>query len=424
MTTVLREALLLAMAVFFQYILLERRFSRAKTLAILIPGVTVVFVLNIAVALFTTFLLYKKLYPLTVNVPVFLLLFSVSKRKDLRVMFNLLTGVFLCYVLAMAGYFLSMLFQYNKVADIAGQLAAFPLVLLFVLKVFRPLYLLMLERLKSGWALFCLIPFLSYTNLYLMTYYPMTLTERPESAYPMALTILFTMVVYAVICIFFLQIKQQYALQNQQQLLQVQVAALQHQTDAVRETDEKTRILRHDMRHYIQNIASLLKSGDTAAAAEFIGRLDNLLEQTALPQYCENPTINAILAYHLESAKKEGIDVKTRLDIPFKTPVDEMELSAVLANAIENARNACRNQPEGALKSLEIICVSKPHFVLETSNTYYGEVLFDLDGLPSSTENEHGIGTQSIAAFVKKHNAILDYQTENGVFKLRILLIE
>jgi len=48
--------------------------------------------------------------------------------------------------------------------------------------------------------------------------------------------------------------------------------------------------------------------------------------------------------------------------------------------------------------------------------------IFDKSGMPTSKNNGHGIGTQSIAAFVKNHNAILDYQTENGMFKLRILL--
>jgi two-component system, LytTR family, sensor histidine kinase AgrC len=420
---IFREILLIAIAVFFQYVLLERRFSRAKTLTILVAGIVIVFLANIAVALSTSFLLYKKLYPLTVNLPVFLLFYLVSKHRGFRLLFNLLTGIFLCYITAMVGYFLSILFQYSTAASIIGQLAAFPLVLLFILKVFRPLYMLMLDKLKMGWALICVLPFLSYMNLYILTYYPVTLAERPVSAYPMALTIIFTMAVYWVICIFFRQIQQQYALQNEQQLLKAQVTALQNQTAAVREMEERTRILRHDMRHYLQNISSLLQRGEAQSASEFIGRFDDLLEQSAVPQYCENPTINAILAYHLESAKKEGIDVKTRLDIPVKTPVDEMELSAVLANAIENARNACRRMPEGAMKSLEIICVSKPHFVLETANTYCGEVLFDKDGLPASTEEEHGIGTQSIAAFVKKHNAILDYQTDNVMFRLRILLI-
>lgn len=422
MLTLLRELMIVSIAFIFQYILLESRFKRTKTLIILIAGTICVILLNMAFIVPVDYLLYKKLYPLTVSLPIFIFFMIVSKHKGFLVLFNLLTAVFLCYVTAMFGYLLSKPFQLDITLSIIGQIAAFPLVLLYVLKVFRPLYLLMLDRLKKGWALFCLIPLISYALLYLLTYYPQTLVERPENAYPMALTILLTMIVYGVICFFFQHMKQQFAQESEQQLLQAQVIALQNQSDAVMEMEEKTRILRHDLRHNVHNIGALLTKGDLKTAMEFIGSFDDLLEQADIPQYCDNPIINAILTYYLENSRKEGIEIITRLDVPKKIPVKEMELSTVFANAIENARNACSRIPAGAVKFIEIVCLSKPNFVLEIANSYCNEVLFDKNGLPVSKEAEHGIGTQSIDAFVKKYNAILDYQTDNGVFRLRILL--
>jgi hypothetical protein len=107
-----------------------------------------------------------------------------------------------------------------------------------------------------------------------------------------------------------------------------------------------------------------------------------------------------------------------------ETPVDAMELSAVIANVIEIARNACARMPEGSSKCIELICVNKPIFIFECSNTCAGEVLLDKNGLPISNEEGHGIGTKSIAAFIKKHNALIDYQTGNGIFQLRIMVPE
>ena len=150
----LRELLIVTIAFIFQYILLESRFTRTKTLIILIAGTLCVILLNMAFVIPIDYLLYKKLFPLTVSLPIFVLFMIVSKHKGFLVLFNLLTAVFLCYVTAMFGYMLSMFFQFNLAVSIIGQIAAFPLVLLFVLKVFRPLYLLMLDRLKKGWALF------------------------------------------------------------------------------------------------------------------------------------------------------------------------------------------------------------------------------------------------------------------------------
>lgn len=176
------------------------------------------------------------------------------------------------------------------------------------------------------------------------------------------------------------------------------------------------------MRHYIQNISTLLQSGNPNSAIEFIGKLEKDFDNTSIKKYCENQVLNAILVYYIENAKKEGIKVFTRLDIPQKIPVDEIELSTVFANAIENACNACRKLPAQSSKLIEITCVSNPHFVLEIANTYIEQVSFDENDYPISKNNGHGIGTQSIAAFVKKHDAIFDYQTDKGIFKLRILL--
>jgi hypothetical protein len=421
MLNIVDDLVMLLMAVIFQYVLLVKRFSRKKTLVIMIAGVAAVFVLNIFPIL-TNYNLFRRLYPFTVNLPVFLIFIYLSKYRGFRVLFNLLTTVFLCYLSSISGYLFAVAFGESMIYIIAGRMLSFPLLLLFVLKVFRPLYMMMLDNMKKGWGLLCVIPILSCSLMYTLFYYSINVHELPKIIIPICITVAFTLIIYGVICVFFRQMQERFSLENEHQLLKVQVTALQNQADAVLEMNEKTRILRHDARHCLHNIAALLNSGKTETARSFIDRFEDMLEQSEIPQYCENHTINAILVYYLENAKNEGIHIDTRLDIPEKLPIDEMELSTVLANAIENARHACAKMPEKAKKTLEIISVSKPHFVFEIANTYCGEVVFDKNGLPVSEEVEHGIGSQSIEAFVKKHNAILDYQTENGIFRLRILL--
>jgi signal transduction histidine kinase len=421
MLNIADDLVMLLMAVIFQYVLLVKRFSRKKTLVIMIAGVSVVFMLNIFPIL-TNYNLFRRLYPFTVNLPVFLIFIYLYKHRGFRVLFNLLTTVFLCYLSSISGYFFAIAFGRSMIYLIAGRMLSFPLLLLFVLKVFRPLYMMMLDNMKTGWGLLCVIPILSCSLMYTLFYYSINVRELPKIIIPICITVAFTLIIYGVICVFFRQMQEKFAMENEQQLLKIQVTALQNQADAVLEMNEKTRILRHDARHYLHNFEALLKSGKTETAQNFIDRFEDMLEQSAIPKYCENHTINAILAYYLENAKNEGIDIDTRLDIPENLPIDEMELSTVLANAIENARHACAKMPRNAKKTLEILSVSSPHFVFEITNSYCGEVLFDKNGLPLSEKAEHGIGTQSIDAFVKKYNAILDYQAENDIFRLRMLL--
>lgn len=337
-------------------------------------------------------------------------------------LFNILTSAFLIHVISLPGYFFVKTFDTHIIILFIGRLVTFPMVLLFVVKTFRPLYMQMIEKLKKVWALFCLIPLLSYVMIYHLLFYPATIFERPQNVISMSITIAIVIATYGVIAVFFHEMSKQFTMRSEQQLLKSQVGALQNQLDTIEEVEERTTILRHDMRHYIQNISVLLQSGDTDAVYEFISKYDDMFEQTKITRYCENKTLNAILNYHIECAKKDGITVKNRLDIPKKIPVDEIELSTVFANAIENARDACQRLPVGADKIIELVCVSKPHFVLEIANTYSGSILLDKNGLPISKNEGHGIGTQSIAAFVKKHGAMLDYKAECGMFRVRILL--
>lgn len=422
MAIILQTFLTIVMGVIFQYVLMERRYGIKKTFIILVPSLLVVMIANAVLFMADNPLVFAKYYPLTIHLPVFLIFFCLSKYRGFRLLFNLLTAVFLCNLIALFGGLTSSAFNSNTIVSLLSRLALFPPILFFVIKIVRPLYLQMLDKLKKGWALFCLIPALSYASNYLLAIYPVNIFARQESILPLLLSDAIIIAAYSVIIIFFRQTQRHFTIQNEQQLLNSQVHALENQLNAVSEAEKKTTILHHDMRHYIQNIAAILKSDGIVAAMGFLGQFDVMFEQKTITRYCENLTINAILNYYLELAKKQGVTVSTHLEIAEKMPVDGIELSAVFANAIENALVACEKLPKEAERFIELTCISKPHFVLEIANTYNGEVLLDRTGLPMSREEGHGIGTRSIDAFAKKHNAILDYQTENGLFKLRILM--
>ena len=78
--------------------------------------------------------------------------------------------------------------------------------------------------------------------------------------------------------------------------------------------------------------------------------------------------------------------------------------------------------PNDERKFIELNCLSKPHLIFSIRNSYNGQIILDENNMPLSAEQHHGIGTKSIAAFVKKYNAVIDYQTDNNLFTLRVLI--
>lgn len=420
MIIVLKQFLTLIFLASFQYVLLESIYIRKKTVAIIAIAIAVIFTIN-AILLQNRVDLFYKIYPLTMNLPIIVVFMLLSKLKDFRIWFNLITAVSLNEMVRLPELIYSRLYGYTFVSILLEIICFVPLFFV-VYRYFRPLYLQMLNTLKKGWALFCIVPSLYNALVYLLFMVDLSGLKQTNNLISIIIATLMVMGYYLVIIIYFRQAQQQFLMQSEQQLLQTQVNALVSQSDAVKNAEEEIAICRHDMRHYIQNIQALLQSGDTKTAIGFLGNYDEMFQNTKVPYYCENHTINAVLSYYLQNAQSEGIEVKTKLNISEELPVDAIEICTVFANAIENAVNACRKLPEGEKKLIELTCVSKPHFVFEIANTFIGNVQFDENGFPLSKEEGHGIGTMSIAAFVKKNQAIIGYKTTDGMFRVRILL--
>lgn len=420
MIIVLKQFLTLVFLASFQYTLLESLYNRKKTVTIIAIAIAVIFTIN-AILLQNRVDLFYKIYPLTMNLPIIAVFILLSKLKDFRIWFNLLTAATLSSLVHLPGFLYSRQYGYTFVT-LCLEILCFLPTLLIVYRYFRPLYLQMLSTLKKGWALLCILPFLFNVLVYLLFMVDLSGLKQTNNLISIILAAFMVLAYYLVIIIYFRQAQQQFLLQSEQQLLQTQVNALISQSDAVKNAEEEIAIYRHDMRHYIQNIQALLQSGDMKTAIGFLGKYNEMFANTKVPCYCENRTINAILSYYLQNAQKEGIEVKTKLNIAEELPVDAIEICTVFANAIENAVNACRKIPEEEKKTIELICVSKPHFVFEIANTFIGDVQFDENGFPLSKDKGHGIGTMSIAAFVKKNDAIIGYKTIDGIFRVRILL--
>jgi signal transduction histidine kinase len=416
------------MACIYLYELLQSRYERKKTGVILIAGNLGIIVLNYFIYLLLGRELFYKLYPVTTNLTSFLLFNSVTRYRGFKTLFNILTVMALCCLITFSGAFFSLLFNVSPIPEallnLFVRIVCFLALLYIIHRYFRTLYFSMLGILDKGWGLYCIIPMSSYAVFYILGVKNITQgsANLVVDLFTLSFSALTLAASYGVIGSFFLQIRKQTRQESENQLLKAQISALNNQSKLVADTEEKIRIYRHDMRHYIRSILTLLESNNAESAIDFVKKCGELFEHTKLIEYCENTTVNAILSYYLRGAEQEDIKIKYRLDIPEHLPVDALELSAIFANAIENARSACRKLPEGEQRKIELTCVSCPHFIFEIANSYDGKIKLDGDFIPLASENGHGIGTQSIVAFAKKYHAVLDYQTDNCWFRLRMLI--
>lgn len=221
-------------------------------------------------------------------------------------------------------------------------------------------------------------------------------------------------------------LKEQFRVKAEYRILKTHIISIEKHVHTMQQMREQIYILRHDMRHYIQMQTVCFNNGDLEGAEKTLEAFRDKLEETGsnsqMKEYTGELMIDAVLSFYADQTDEAGIIMKIRMEAPDHS-VETAEFAVVLSNALENALNACLKMPKEEIREIRVVSgMNKGQYCLEILNTFAGTVNFDHLGLPVTEELGHGFGTQSILYFVKKRNAFLDFHTENGWFRIRLIL--
>ena len=188
---------------------------------------------------------------------------------------------------------------------------------------------------------------------------------------------------------------------------------------------ELGRRYRHDMRHHFAAIRGILAQGDTGQVEEYLDALEEGLGGIEQRGYCQNTVINAVLSNLLGRAERAGVDVRVQVNIPKDIPFEGSDVSILLANALENAVNACIRAEEGKRAlTLSAECADGK-FKCMIANSVAARVPLGQDGLPvAARTEEHGYGMASIRYIVQKYSGVLRCESADESFSVRLVLFE
>lgn len=191
---------------------------------------------------------------------------------------------------------------------------------------------------------------------------------------------------------------------------------------------ESTREYRHDMRHHLAVIEGLVKQKEYDKVIEYTSNLSGSFGRLESADYCKNPEVNAILSEYIGRAESAGCRITQSLALPETLPFGENDVCLVLANAVENAINACMKLPE----EKRYINISAKYedghrLLISVENPCDRPPRFDENGLPITDKSgrdseEHGIGLRSVKRIAEKYNGFLRCMPENGEFVFQAAL--
>lgn len=362
---------------------------------------------------------YKGMFIFSVTIPYILITVRCSEHRDFRAIFGLATALFIACIGTGNASVFNIFFPGNEYLSLLVRSVSF-VVMFFVLKRFSLTYRQMLRYLNSGWGILCIIPITTFIILlYTVNVLVPTL--------PVAGILLFYGLLlvcagaYYLMHLFFERIQAEMQAKSERDLQQFQVSALQSRMEAVRSVENAIRTERHDLHHRLQAVAELVVRGDKATALDFLGAAQKRLDQQKTIRWCRPPILDAVFSSYFDQARQQGVRIEANLALPDALPVDEGELAAVLANALENAIHANLELPwterELTCKMMEV-----PSLMLETSNPWDAPVSFDNKGYPLPQKEGHGTGVQSIFAFCKKYDAVCQFEQTGGRFQFRLIL--
>ena len=399
--------------------LFESRLSKKKTMTLTLTLMVPLMILNFVMLVLLGPVVMGTLLLVTCSLPSMIFFFFLAKYRDGRFFFTFCFADTLILeiidVTSILDFYLGNTYLFMLIA----RLIACPLLAFAVCKWLRPVYLEVQHKVKTGWYLFSAIALLFYIILSMAVSVPTHITQRPEQLPVLILLLILMPMIYVHIFRTLLRQQEDYERDKQDKILQLQADNMRQRIEEYNLSDQKFRMERHDFRHKLQTIATLIDSKAYESARDLVQEYTDTMHTPDLLHYCDHPILDAVLANYLRKARAKGIRISTKLSFPEHIPVSEAELATVFANALDNAISACEPL-ETCQKYLEIIVRQEPCFMFQIVTAYEGTGSFDAEGIPVSTKKGHGFGTRSIAAFCSKNRAHYEFKADGTFFALRV----
>lgn len=401
-------------------ILFSSRCSRKKTVTLTAALMGPLMIANFVLLYLLGPVAMSTLILLTCSLPSLLFFWFLSKYRDGRFFFTFFfcdtVTLEIIDITSVLDYFLGNTYIFMVVA----RFLLCPLIAFLFYKWLRPIFMRLQAKVEKGWYTFSAISLLFYVMMSMEISIPSHITQRPQQLPAFILLLLLLPFIYIHIFSTLAYQQEAHETAEQKKIQALQVASLLSRIEEFRASNAQLQQERHNFRHQMRTIAALAEKSDLATISQTTAEYTQSLPEPTPDDYCDHKILDAVLAFYLGSAKRKGIQVTTKLIFPESLPVNETELATVLANALENAIQACE-KIEASKRYIEVKSITHPQFMLQVRNSFDGLVHFDEDGIPLTSQKGHGFGTRSIAAFCKQTNTFYEFSAADHAFTLRLI---
>lgn len=199
--------------------------------------------------------------------------------------------------------------------------------------------------------------------------------------------------------------------------------------NALMDTQNEMRHLRHDMRHHFQVLAGMATVEDATKAPARLKAIQDYLKDShttvgnAPMVLSRNPIINTLIPYYLDIAKAANLDFTYHIDIPDRLSLNDSDLCIILGNLLENATDGAKTSGLPRPRIILNILTHQNQLIITLDNDFEGALLSDPAGYISTKHAGRGIGILSIQNTVKENGGSCHFEADGTVFHASLRLV-
>jgi len=201
-----------------------------------------------------------------------------------------------------------------------------------------------------------------------------------------------------------------------------QLAGYSNQLDVLKNSEEKVRGLRHDLKHHLNELMLMAERNESSKIKEYLKSMDSFMTYSREYVSSGNTDIDSLLNLMLDDAKRELGEVSCKVCIPSGLRIEAFDLNVILGNLLDNAIRAAKQTKE---KYLHVrINYKMGMLLIYVENSYAGDLLKKGGRYLSTKEDSaaHGMGLANVQCIVNKYNGDIKTEDEGGLFRVRVFL--
>ncbi len=207
-----------------------------------------------------------------------------------------------------------------------------------------------------------------------------------------------------------------------EQTLKKQIDSYKRELDQIEKTERRIEGIRHDLRHHIIEIRSLLNTGNESALSDYIDKLEADMADDRKIVHSGRYEVDSLINYMINEAQSTLKETDIRISLPQDINVELYQLNVILGNLLENAIEAARLSDEQYMGV--VIEVHRGILYIEVSNSYSGTI-DESKGIYKSTKSyksSHGLGLQNVERMVREMKGDIEIKHDEKRFYVNVMI--